>query len=48
MENKITLPSNGVKVLKASEILDNARERIDAVEQYVNSASSNKREPEAD
>jgi len=48
MENKITLPTNSVKAMKASEIIDNARKRFDAVEQYISATSSNKVEPEAD
>jgi hypothetical protein len=48
MENKIKLPENGVKAMKASDILNNARERFDAVEQYISSASANRVEPEAD
>lgn len=48
MENKIALPTNSVKVMKASEIIDNARQRFDAVEQYIISTSANRTEPEAD
>lgn len=48
MENKIVLPTNSVKVMKAGEILANARERFDAIEQYSNSVISNKNQPEED
>lgn len=48
MENKIALPTNSVKVMKASEIIENARRRFDAVEQYISSTSANRAEPEAD
>lgn len=48
MENKITLPTNGVKAMKASEILANARERFDAVEQYVGTVVGNRTEPEGE
>jgi hypothetical protein len=46
MENKITLPTNSVKVMKASEILANARERFDAIEQYTTVVSANRTEPD--
>lgn len=46
MENKITLPTNDVKVMKASEILANARERFDAIEQYTTSVLANRAEPD--
>lgn len=48
MEQKITLPTNSVKAMKASDIIDNARERFDAVEQYINSSLANKTEPSED
>ena len=46
MENKIALPTNNVKVMKASAIIDNARERFDAIEQYINATSANRTEPD--
>jgi hypothetical protein len=48
MENKITLPTNSVKVMKASDILANARERFDAIEQYITAVSSNRTEPDSE
>lgn len=48
MENKITLPNNKVKAMKAMDILINARERFDAFEQYITAESENAREPEED
>lgn len=48
MENKIALPTNSVKVMKASEILANARERFDAIEQYTTVVSGNRTEPDAE
>lgn len=48
MENKITLPENNVKAMRASDILANARERFDAVEQYVNASAGNRVEPDTD
>lgn len=41
MENKI-------KLMKASEILANARERVDAVEQSINITLNNRVEPEGE
>jgi len=44
VDNKIVLPTNTVKAMRASEILANARERLIAYESYDPSTSAEPQE----